>query len=113
MQETARFNVGISLGAATYGTAGQVLTSGGGAATVNTWTTPTTGTVESVGLTETGDALTITNSPITTSGNINIAGAGASTDYINGELNLVAFPTLDNYQYWVLSDGTNTQTQLI
>jgi hypothetical protein len=108
MQETARFNVGISLGAATYGTAGQVLTSGGGAATVNTWTTPTTGTVESVGLTETGDALTITNSPITTSGNINIAGAGASTDYINGELNLVAFPTLDNYQYWVLSDGTNT-----
>ena len=48
MQETARFNVGISLGAATYGTAGQVLTSGGGAASVNTWTTPTVGTVTSV-----------------------------------------------------------------
>ena len=107
-EETSRFNVGISLGATTYGTAGQVLTSGGGAASVNTWTTPTTGTVTSVGLTETGDALTITNSPITSSGDINIAGAGASTDYINGELNLVAFPTLDNYQYWVLSDGTNT-----
>ncbi len=107
-EETLRINEGISLGAATYGSAGQVLTSGGGAASVNTWTTLTTGTVTSVGLTETGDALTITNSPITSSGNINIAGAGASTDYINGELNLVAFPTLDNYQYWTLSDGTNT-----
>ena len=107
-EETSRFNVGISLGATTYGTAGQVLTSGGGAASVNTWTTPTTGTVTSVGLTETGDALTITGSPVTSSGNINIAGAGASTDYINGELNLVAFPAVDNYQYWVLSDGTNT-----
>ena len=107
-EETSRFNVGISLGATTYGTAGQVLTSGGGAASVNTWTTPTTGTVTSVGLTETGDALTVTGSPVTGSGTINIAGAGASTDYINGELNLVAFPTLDNYQYWTLSDGTNT-----
>jgi len=47
-EETSRFNVGISLGATTYGTAGQVLTSGGGAASVNTWTTPTTGTVTSV-----------------------------------------------------------------
>jgi len=48
-EETSRFNVGISLGAATYGTAGQVLTSGGGAASVNTWTTPSSwGYVESV-----------------------------------------------------------------
>ena len=112
MQETARFNVGISLGAATYGTAGQVLTSGGGAATVNTWTTPTTGTVTSVGLTETGDALTITGSPVTGSGTINIAGAGTASQYINGELNLVTFPTVDNYQYWTLSDGTNTSNIL-
>ncbi len=107
-EETLRADVGIGLGGATYGTAGQVLTSGGGAASVNTWTTPTTGTVTSVGLTETGDALTITGSPVTGSGTINIAGAGASTDYINGELNKVAFPVLDNYQYWTLSDGTNT-----
>ena len=54
MSSTARFNVGISLGNNNYGSAGQALTSGGGSATVNTWT------------------------------------------------------TLDNYQYWVLSDGTNT-----
>ena len=47
-EETLRINEGISLGAATYGTAGQVLTSGGGSASVNTWTTPTTGTVTSV-----------------------------------------------------------------
>ena len=98
---------GLSLGSS-YGTAGQVLTSGGGIGVANTWTTPTTGTVTSVGLTETGDALTITNSPITSTGNINIAGAGASTQYINGELNLITFPTVDNYQYWTLSDGTNT-----
>tara|TARA_R110001606_G_scaffold158423_2_gene302173 strand:- start:13087 stop:14988 length:1902 start_codon:yes stop_codon:yes gene_type:complete len=56
--------------------------------------TSNTGTVTSVGITETGDALTITNTPITTSGYTNIAGAGASTDYINGELNLVAFPSI-------------------
>ena len=69
-EETLRVDVGIGLGGATYGTAGQVLTSGGGSASVNTWTTPTTGTVTSVDLTETGNALNITNSPITTSDNI-------------------------------------------
>ena len=103
-----RFNEGISLGAATYGTAGQVLTSGGGSASVNTWTTPTTGTVESVGLTETGDALTITGSPVTSTGNINIAGAGASTQYINGELNLITFPTVDNYVSWTADSDEGT-----
>ena len=91
-----------------YGSAGQVLTSGGNINIANTWTTPTIGTVTSVALTETGDALTITGSPVTSSGTINIAGAGASTDYINGELNLVAFPTVDNYDYWTLSDDTTT-----
>mgnify|MGYP000094215485 CR=1 FL=1 len=90
-QSTGIFKVGIGLGGAIYGSAGQVLTSGGGSGNVNTWTTPTVGTVTSVGLTETGNALTITNSPITTSGDINIAGAGNSTQYINGALDLVAF----------------------
>ena len=52
------------------------------------------GTVTSVGLTETGNALTITNSPITGAGNINIAGAGSSSQYITGELNLATFPTI-------------------
>jgi hypothetical protein len=108
-EETAQFNVGIGLSSTPdYGTAGQVLTSGGGSATANTWTTPTTGTVTSVGLTETGDALTITGSPVTSSGTINIAGAGTASQYINGELNLVTFPTVDNYQYWTLAGDSGT-----
>ena len=108
-EETAQFNVGIGLGSTpSYGTAGQVLTSGGGSATANTWTTPTTGTVTSVGLTETGDALTITGSPVTSSGTINIAGAGSASQYINGALDLVTFPTLDNYQYWTLAGDSGT-----
>ena len=108
-EETTQFNVGIGLSSTPdYGTAGQVLTSGGGSATANTWTTPTTGTVTSVGLTETGDALTITGSPVTSSGTINIAGAGTASQYINGELDLVTFPTLDNYQYWTLAGDSGT-----
>ena len=101
--------LGIGLGAVpAYGVAGQVLTSGGAAATVNSWSTPTTGTVTSVGLTETGSALTITGSPITSSGTLNIAGAGTAAQYINGALDLVTFPTLDNYQYWIISDNSTT-----
>jgi hypothetical protein len=108
MQETARFNVGISLGAATYGTAGQVLTSGGGAATVNTWTTPTTGTVTSVAASIDGDSLSISGSPVTSSGTLAFAFQGTSSQYIDGAGDLTTFPTIDNYQYWILSDGTNT-----
>jgi len=106
---TAIFNVGIGLGGAAYGSAGQVLTSGGASGSVNTWTTPTTGTVTSVGLTETGNALTITGSPVTSSGTINIAGAGSASQYINGALDLVTFPTVDNYVSWTADsdEGTN------
>ena len=47
------------------------------------------GTVTSVGLTETGTALTITGTnPVTTSGTINIAGAGTSSQVILGDLSL-------------------------
>ena len=53
-----------------------------------------TGTVTSVGITESAAALTITGSPVTTSGNINIAFAGASTDYVAGDGSLVPFPTV-------------------
>ena len=98
---------GLALNAS-YGTSGQVLTSAGASADVPTWTTPTTGTVTSVGLTETGDALTITGSPVTSSGTINIAGAGSASQYINGELNLVTFPTVDNYVSWTLAGDTGS-----
>jgi len=52
------------------------------------------GSVTSVALTETGNALTITGSPITTSGTINIAGAGSTSQYIRGDLTLATFPTI-------------------
>ncbi len=46
------------------------------------------GTVTSVGLSQTGSALTITGSPITGSGTIDIAGAGTSSQVILGDLSL-------------------------
>lgn len=59
----------------------------------NTWAVPAIGSVSSVGLTETGNALTITNSPITGSGNINIAGAGTASQVVLGNLNLGTYTT--------------------
>jgi hypothetical protein len=52
-----------------------------------------TGTVTSVAVTESGDALTITGSPITTSGTINIGFAGTGAQYVAGDGSLVTFPT--------------------
>lgn len=46
------------------------------------------GTVTSVALTESGNALTITGSPITSSGTLNIAGAGTSSQVVLGDLTL-------------------------
>ncbi len=63
------------------------------------------GTVTSVGITETGNALTITNSPITSSGNINIAGAGTTSQYIRGDLSLATFPSIPT-----VNDSTITLT---
>ena len=53
-----------------------------------------TGTVTSVAVTESGDALTITGSPITTSGTINIGFAGTSAQYVAGDGSLITFPTV-------------------
>ena len=52
------------------------------------------GTVTSVAISRSGDALAITGSPITTSGTINLGFAGNSTQYINGAGSLNTFPTL-------------------
>ena len=52
------------------------------------------GTVTSVGITESAAALTITGSPVTTSGNINIGFAGNSGQYVAGDGSLVPFPTV-------------------
>ena len=55
--------------------------------------TLTSGTVTSVALTESGNALTITGSPITGSGTLNISGAGTSSQVILGDLTLATLPT--------------------
>jgi len=52
------------------------------------------GTVTSVAITESGDSLNITGSPITTSGTINIGFNGTNLQYINGAGDLTTFPTL-------------------
>lgn len=125
-EETSRFNVGISLGATTYGTAGQVLTSGGGAASVNTWTTPTTGTVESV---TAGDGIVLTGDAVDPVVNVDYAGTdnivlsagtavtpvGADTIIINDATTgnvvqaLVSNLPFDAYNKWVLTGDTGTQ----
>lgn len=65
---------GLGVGTSpSYGSAGQVLTSGGSAAAANTWTTPTTGTVTSVA-TNNG----LTGGTITTTGTIGIDTVGTN-----------------------------------
>ena len=51
------------------------------------------GTVTSVALSRSGDALAITGSPITSAGTINIGFAGLASQYIRGDGNLANFPT--------------------
>jgi hypothetical protein len=72
-----------------------------------TWVTANfaDGTVTSVGLSM-PSAFTVTNSPVTTSGTLNVTGSGSVTDYIDGTGAIQAFPTLDNYQSWGLSGDT-------
>jgi hypothetical protein len=53
-----------------------------------------TGTVTSVGLSTNGGAITIGNSPITTSGVISANFNGTNLQYVNGAGNLTTFPTL-------------------
>ena len=59
----------------------------------NTFNNKGDGTVTSVAITETGTALTITGSPITSSGVIDIAGAGTSSQVILGDLTLGNYTT--------------------
>lgn len=72
------------------GSSGQVLTSQGGA-TAMTWTTPTTGTVTSVAMTV-PSILTVTGSPITSSGTFAITTTNTPTG--TGSIVLATSPTL-------------------
>jgi len=63
------YGTGTAYAFTSAGTTGQVLTSGG--SSTPTWTTPTTGTVTSVAATA-GTGISISGSPITSSGTLNI-----------------------------------------
>jgi hypothetical protein len=95
------------------GTSGQVLTSAGTGNTP-TWTTPTTGTVTSVAATA-GTGISITGSPITTSGTLNITNTapdqvvaltGAGTTSISGTYPNFTITSDDQF------DGTVTSVDL-
>ncbi|NBT60426.1 MAG: hypothetical protein EBT02_01420 [Planctomycetia bacterium] len=89
------------------GTAGQVLTSAGTGATP-TWTTPTTGTVTSVGGTGTVNGLTLTGT-VTTSGNLTLGGtlSLASPPAIGGTTPAaITGTTITATQYVGVSGGT-------
>ena len=63
----------------------------------NTWATipgGNPGTVTSVGLAMDGNAVGVNGTPVTSSGVLDISWIGLASEYVNGEGNLVAFPTL-------------------
>ncbi len=64
------------------------------------------GTVTSVDAGITGDALSISGVPFTTSGSIDFSWDGAVTEYVDGEGNLQTFPIL--FTGWRISDGLVT-----
>jgi hypothetical protein len=66
-----------------------------------------TGTVESVAATFAGTGFTATVTDPTTDASIAITANGASTDYINGEGNFIAFPA-DNNTTYALGTATGT-----
>lgn len=55
---------------------------------------PYRGTVESVGLNMDGNAVVVNNSPVTSIGTLDISWIGDSSQYVNGEGDLVAFPDI-------------------
>ena len=75
---TYNFNLPVSAG-----TSGQVLTSAAGGANVMTWTTLTTGTVTSVALTV-PSFLSVSGSPITSSGTLSVTLSGTALPILNG-----------------------------
>jgi len=62
--------------------------------------------VTSVGLTSSGDALQITNTPITSTGNLGISFQGDTDEYINGEGDLVSFPAIPQGDITAVTAGS-------
>ena len=65
-----------------------------GTGTLQTFPSVGTGTVTSVGLAMDGNAVSVNGTPVTTSGVLDISWIGSASQYVNGEGNLVAFPTI-------------------
>ena len=63
------------------------------------------GTVTSVGITSTAAALSISNSPIVSNGNIGVNFSGNSGQYVAGDGSLVTFPS-------IISDASNLVTEI-
>jgi hypothetical protein len=72
------------------GNNGKYLTTDG---TNPSWATNPLGTVTSVGLTSSAASLAITNTPITTSGNIGVNFSGVASQYVRGDGALANFPS--------------------
>jgi hypothetical protein len=70
------------------------------------------GTVTSIGITESVAALSITGSPVTTSGNINIGFAGAASQYVAGDGSLVTFPSIPSISGLVPYTGATQNVDL-
>jgi hypothetical protein len=66
--------------------------------------------VTSVALTVDGDCVTVTNSPITSTGSLDLTWNGASTDYVDGEGNITPFPSIPSvYSFNLAGDVGSTQ----
>ena len=71
---------------------------------------PGTGTVRSVGLNMDGNAVVVNNSPVTSIGTLDISWVGNSSQYVNGEGNLVAFPDIPFTSLTTTGTGAATLT---
>ena len=69
-----------------------------------------TGTVTSVDAGITGDALSISGVPFTTSGSIDFGWDGAATEYVDGEGNLQTFPTIPTVPTNIVETFSNNNT---
>lgn len=108
------YGTGTSYAFTAAGTAGQVLTSAG--AGVPTWTTPTTGTVTSVGLAMPVQ-FTVTNSPVTSSGTLTAAFTTQSANSLfagptSGAGAVPTFRALTTADIPALPYGTGTVTSV-
>tara|TARA_R100000951_G_scaffold116630_1_gene129446 strand:- start:4222 stop:7854 length:3633 start_codon:yes stop_codon:yes gene_type:complete len=69
-------------------------------------TSSSTGTVTSVAASIDGDGLTLSGTPITSSGTLAFLWAGGATDYINGEGDVTSFPSIPQGDITAVVAGT-------